>query len=138
MLERPIAWARGFGFLRLALITIAALILGYAAYTVIDRLFFAPAESKKQEATMVVAKEQAKAEEVITVETLETLQEREVFRDETRNKVSRGQGKVNAEVSRQRTPGRPANEVAVHRAGELALCELHHSYCNDAGPEAVQ
>lgn len=138
MRERLVTWASGVGFLRLALITIVAIISIWAAYVVIHRLFFAPQEAKKAEATIVVAKEQAKAEEVITTETLNTMRESQVVRTEVQRKVSKARGKVNVEVDRPRTVGRPATEVAVHRAGELALCELHNSFCGDAGSAEVQ
>lgn len=135
--RQAVDWARGFGFIRLAIIAVLVIFLLWLAYTVFHRLFVAPGEQKQAEATVVVAKAQGEAEEAITTETLDTMREREIVRTDVREKVSRGRGKVNAEARKPAPAGRSTDD-AVHSAGVSALCELHDSLCGDAGSAPVQ
>jgi autonomous glycyl radical cofactor GrcA len=136
MRQRIVDWAKGFGLIRLAVLILLGSLTAYAVYYLVDSVFNAPARGKKAEATAIVAKEQGQAEEVITTETLETMQESESFKVETREKVSRGQGKVNVQARRPKSD--PSRDAAIHDAGIDELCQLHDSFCGDAGPEAVR
>lgn len=138
MRARIVKWAEGFGYARLAAIAIITVFLIWLTYTVAHRIFFAPGEQKKAEATLVVAKEQGKAEEVITTETLDTMRESQEVRADVQEKVARGKVRIHVESRRPPTAARPSNDAAVHNAGVAALCELHDSFCGDAGPAPVQ
>jgi hypothetical protein len=130
--SRAVGWVSGLGWARPALIGALGLLLLWLGYVAFDRLFLAPAKNKKAEGTIVVANEQSKAEQTITTATLETLQQREELRDGVRETVIRGKEKINVEARK------PGNEAAVHDAGIDALCELHDSFCGDAGSAALQ
>lgn len=135
---RAVSWARGFGFVRLALVAVLVIFLMWIAYTAFHRLFVAPGEQKAAQGTVVVQKEQTKAEETITTATLDTMREREIVRDNVRTTVARGRGRINAEARKPRSAARPNSDVGVHDAGIVALCELHDSFCGDAGSAPVQ
>lgn len=138
MRQRAVKWAKDFGLIRLSIIAVLVLVIIWAGSIAFHRLFLAPGEAKKAEATLVVAREQGNAEQVITSETLNTMRDREVVRTDVRDKVSRGKAKIHAEARKPRTTARPSNDDAVHNAGLAALCELRDSFCGDAGSAPLQ
>jgi hypothetical protein len=137
-LKRIADWA-SLNWLSLAVYGFLTLVGGYLLYAfVLYPLLFASKDVKRAEGTAVVAKEQTRAEETITTETLNTMREREEHNDDVATKVTRGRGNIDAAAAKPRLAGQTNNDAELHAAGVDALCELHNGFCGDAGSETVQ
>jgi hypothetical protein len=93
---------------------------------------FGDPEVKRAQAGTVVAKEQTKAEANIADNVIQTVHERDVYREHVREVVHDGQGKVNAVDHGQQMD--PAIDAAV----AAGLCSVHDSLCRGTGAAPVQ
>lgn len=96
-------------------------------------MLFGNTEAKREHANVVVAQEQTKAESKIADATIQTVHERDVYREHVTQVVHDGQERVNAADHGQQMD--PAIDAAV----AAGLCSLHDSLCRRAQrSEAVQ
>lgn len=132
MLRRARDWATGIGWVRIALGLVVAGLLVWGGYTVIYRLFLQPADLAREKGNRVVAEEQLNAEGKIADTTMNTIKERDVYREHVREIVTESRSEVDAAWTGE-TVGQD-----VDRIGAAALCQLHDSLCRAAPAEEVQ
>jgi hypothetical protein len=122
-------WARVVIGLAVALLAIGLLVrLSGAAH----ELIFGNTEAKREHGNVIVAQEQTKAEGAIAGKTIDTVHERDVYREHVTSVVHDGQEKVN-NAWHGETVG-----VDVDAAGAAALCRVHDSLCRRAPAADVQ
>jgi hypothetical protein len=116
-------------------IAAALLVTGFAvrAGGALKYIIFGNTEAKRERGNTVVAQEQTKAEANIADKTIQTVHERDVYREHVREVVHDGQERVNAaDHGQQMDP----QLDAVIAAG---LCGVHDSLCRRApGSAPVQ
>lgn len=111
-------------------------VIGYflisSAFSGIKHAIFGNPEVKRERGNTVVAQEQTKAEATVADETINTVRERDVYREHVREIVREGQEKVNAVDHGQQMD--PAIDAAV----AAGLCGVHDSLCRSSGAAPVQ
>jgi hypothetical protein len=95
-------------------------------------LIFGNTEAKREHGNVVVAQEQTKAEGKIADATIQTVHERDVYREHITQVVHDGQERIHAVDKGQQM------DPAIDAAGAAALCSVHDSLCRRPGAEAVQ
>lgn len=96
-------------------------------------IVFGRTDNARERGGRIVAEEQAKAGDKIAGKTLDTVHERDVYREHTREIIERRSEEVNNAWS-----GESVGK-GVDAAGAAALCELHDDLCRrDRRPAEVQ
>lgn len=98
----------------------------------IKHAIFGNPELRRERGNTIVAQEQGRAEANIADGTINTVRERDVYREHVREIVREGTQEVNNAWNGE-TVG-----ADVDAAGAATLCRVHHSLCRPSGPEAVQ
>ena len=123
-------WARIVIGLVALLIVIGLSVRAVDAFKV---FLFGNTEAKREHANTVVAQEQTKAETKIADKAIESVHERDVYREHITQVVHDGQERVNAADHGQQMD--PAIDAAV----AAGLCSVHDSLCRrPPGSEEVQ
>lgn len=115
-------------------IAAALLVTGFAvrAGGALKYIIFGNTEAKREHGSVVVAQEQTKAEGKIADATIQTVHERDVYREHITQVVHDGQERIHAVDKGQQM------DPAIDAAGAAALCSVHDSLCRRPGAEAVQ
>lgn len=138
MIDPAKIWARynGFSIAWRIVIALALLLLivgiGIRASDALHVLIFGNTEAQRQHGNAVVAREQTKAEGKIADKAIQSVQERDVYREHVTEIVHDSQGKVN-NAWKGESVGKD-----VDAAGAAALCRLHDSLCRQPPAKAVQ
>lgn len=126
----------GFALWARIAISVSVAIIGYflitSAFSGIKHAIFGNPEVKRERGNARVAQEQTTAEATIADGTINTVRERDVYREHVREIVREGQGAVN-DAWNGETVG-----ADVDRAGAATLCRVHNSLCRSAPAEDVQ
>jgi hypothetical protein len=117
----------GFSIGARIVIGIAALLLvigiGYRMSGALKYIIFGNTEAKRERGNTVVAQQQTKAEANIADNTIQTVHERDVYREHVREVVHDGQEKVNAADHGQQMDPQLDDAIAA------GLCGVHPSLC---------
>jgi hypothetical protein len=120
----------GFSIGARIVIGIAALLLvigiGYRVSGALKYIIFGNTEAKREHGNTVVAQEQTKAEGNIADNAIQTVHERDVYREHITQVVHDGQEKIHAADTGQQMD--PAIDAAV----AAGLCSVHDSLCRRA------
>jgi hypothetical protein len=95
-------------------------------------LIFGNTEAKREQGNTRVAQEQTKAESNIAAGTIQTVHERDVYREHVTNIVREGQENIHAVDH-----GQPM-DPAIDAATADALCRVHDSLCRPGAAPPVQ
>lgn len=103
-----------------------------SAFDGIKHAIFGNPEVKRAQAETIVAEEQIEAEAEIADSTLETVRERDVYREHFRTIVRDSQERINvADQGQQMDP-------EIDAAVAAGLCRVHDDLCRGAGAAPVQ
>ncbi len=128
-LESFAPWARIVIF---GCIAVLAFFLIASAFSGIKHAIFGNPEVQRQRGNAIVAEEQIEAEANIADGTIDTVRERDVYREHVREIVREGAQEVN-DAWNGETVGKD-----VDASGAATLCRVHPSLCRGAGAETVQ
>lgn len=117
---------------KLAIGTVVGVAIIALLWVVAYRLFFQGQDLARERGNAVVTAEQTQAEDAIVRNTLETVRERDVYREHVRTTVMQGKKEID-----DAWHGETVGE-GVDRAGADALCKLHDSLCRPAPTEDLQ
>lgn len=125
---KALPWARIVG--GVVLVALAYFLITSGMRGIRDAVFGNP-EVARERGNTVVATEQGKAEASIADKTIETVRERDVYRERITNVVREGQEAINAADKGQKMD--PEIDAAV----AAGLCRVHDSLCrkSSAGPQ---
>jgi hypothetical protein len=116
-------------------IAAALLLIGFTvrAGGALKYIIFGNTEAKRERGNTKVAQEQTKAEGNIADNTIQTVHERDVYREHVTQIVHDGQERIHAVDKGQQM------DPAIDAAGAAALCSVYYGLCRRApGSEAVQ
>lgn len=122
-------WARVVMAVAALLLVVGVSIRAGEAFKV---LLFGNTEAKREHGNTLVAQEQTKAEASIADKTIQTVHERDVYREHITSVVHDGQERIHvADHGQQMDP-------AIDAAVADGLCRVHDSLCRPGSAAAVQ
>lgn len=122
-------WARALA--GIAALALVALLLSSMVTGLRDRIFGNP-EVAREKGNGAVAREETRAAEQTTDQTIDAVRERDVYRETVREVVRQGQERINAADHGQQM------DPAIDAATADSLCRLHDSLCRRPAGAAVQ